>query len=211
MMNEEVTPVQVKAVLPMEQSCALFLGTSKKTFTIYISEAGGQAISMALRGIQTDRPLSHVLMASVLKSFGAALERVVINDVHGSIFYARVILTAENELHARKVIELDARPSDAIVLALHMNAPILVAKRVLQSVEDMSAALEQVQEHGLDSVQFSPLSKAAAPAVSVEEVDAEEQASDSSEEDDDEDDDFDLDAFLDDPAPPSSPPPKKKR
>ena len=58
-------------------------------------------------------------------------------------FFARIILRMENEL-GKKIIELDARPSDSIVLALQMKQPIHVSNKVLENVEDMSEILERI-------------------------------------------------------------------
>jgi hypothetical protein len=157
-MNNDVTEVSVRAVLPMEHSCAVFLGNDEKTFVIYVQEQAGQAISMALRHMPTERPMTHELMSRVLRSFGASVERVIINAVSGQVFYARLIISAENELHARKVVELDARPSDSIVLAVQANAPIYVSKTVFSTVSDASDVLQKVQSGGLDPIQSSALS-----------------------------------------------------
>jgi bifunctional DNase/RNase len=66
--------------------------------------------------------------------------------VKNSTFYARLIVSAENELHQRKIIELDARPSDCIAMAIQQKAPILVSRGVLDEVEDASDALKQLEE-----------------------------------------------------------------
>ena len=58
-------------------------------------------------------------------------------------FFARIILQMENEL-GKKIIELDARPSDSIVLALQMDQPIHVSRKVLENVEDMTEILERI-------------------------------------------------------------------
>jgi bifunctional DNase/RNase len=150
-MNNQVREVQVKAVLPLEGSFAVFLGTDEKTFVIYVDEPVGTAISMFMRGISKERPLTHDLLASVLMAFGGKVERVVINDVEGSVFYARLIISAENQLGARKVIELDARPSDSIAMAMQQGAPVYVADKVWQSVEDVSEALEQVEKRNQEA------------------------------------------------------------
>ena len=71
------------------------------------------------------------------------IERVVINDVDEGTFFARIILQMENEL-GKKIIELDARPSDSIVLALQMDQPIQVSPKVLDNVEDMTEILERI-------------------------------------------------------------------
>ena len=75
--------------------------------------------------------------------FEIALERIVINDVNEGTYFARIILHMQNEL-GRKFLELDARPSDSIVLALQQKRPIFVARKVFDAVEDMSEILERV-------------------------------------------------------------------
>ena len=177
-MNNQVRQVQVKAVLPLEGSFAVFLGTDEKTFVIYVDEPVGTAISMFMRGISKERPLTHDLLASVLMAFGGKVERVVINDVNGSVFYARLIISAENELGSRKVIELDARPSDSIAMAVQQGAPVYVADKVWQAVEDVSEALQQIEKRNLD----------ANSNAAVEDP----------EDDDDEDDEFTEDDLFED-------------
>ena len=149
-MKNQVREVQVKAVLPLEGSVALFLGNEEKTFVIYVDEQVGNAISMFMRDVPKERPLTHDLLSHVLMAFGARVDRVVINDVNGSVFYARLIIVAENQLQSRKVIELDARPSDSIVLALQQKRPIFVATAVLEGTEDMTEILERVLKQQAD-------------------------------------------------------------
>ena len=71
------------------------------------------------------------------------MERVVINDVSDSIFFARIILKMENELGS-KILEIDARPSDSMVLAIQAKKPIFVAKKVIDQVDDMTEILERI-------------------------------------------------------------------
>lgn len=149
-MKNQVREVEVKAVLPLEGSVALFLGNDEKTFVIYVEEQVGNAIAMFMRGVAKERPLTHDLMAHVLMAFGARVDRVVINDVNGSVFYARLIIVAENELQSRKVIELDARPSDSVAMAVHQKAAIYVADKVWNSVEDVSEALREIKSREND-------------------------------------------------------------
>lgn len=174
-MNNDVIEVQVRAVLPLEGSFAVFLGNETKVFVIYIDESVGTAISMFMRGVSKERPLTHDLVGHLLLAFGARVERVVINNINGSVFHARLIISAENELQTtRKVIELDARPSDSIAMAVQQSAPIFVAKTVWDSVEDVSDTLAQIEKKGLEVQQ--------AAEAAVEE---------------DEDDDDDVDEFSD--------------
>lgn len=202
--------MQVKAVLPLEGSVALFLGNEEKTFVIYVDEQVGNAISMFMRGVPKERPLTHDLMSHVLMAFGAKVDRVVINDVNGSVFYARLIIVAENQLQSRKVIELDARPSDSVALAAQQKAPIYVADKVWNTVEDVTDALEQIQKRDSDEASGSTAKSPADFEVDVEFEEEEEDEDDFTEDDlfeddEDEDDDFDEDEddSEDDIPPPS--------
>ena len=147
-MNNNVVPVELRNVHPMDNGYAVFLGNEQKTFVIFVDEPVGVAITMSMRGIVKDRPLTHDLMGHVLRAFGAAVERVVINALDGGVFYARLIISAQNELQQRKVVEIDARPSDSIALAVSQSAPIFVAADVLESVDDVSDTLDQLQKQG---------------------------------------------------------------
>jgi bifunctional DNase/RNase len=148
LMINNVVPVELRNVVAMDSGHAVFLGNEEKTFVILVDEPVGLAISMSMRGIVKDRPLTHDLIGHMLRAFGAKVERVIINALDGGVFYARLILTAENEVQARKVVEIDARPSDSIAMAVANNAPILVAKEVWENVDDVSDTLEQLQKQG---------------------------------------------------------------
>jgi uncharacterized protein len=143
MASHLVLPVAVKGLMPTPNGCAVFLGDDNKTFVIYVDHAVGNAIQMSINGVKKDRPLTHDLIGHILTGFGATLEHVVINNVNEGTFFARILLRMENEL-GKKIIELDARPSDSIVLALAHKRPILVARKVYESVDDMSEILERV-------------------------------------------------------------------
>ena len=146
-MDNQVVPVSVKGVMPTSSGCAVFLGSEEKTFVIYVDQGIGEAIQRAVNNVQTDRPMTHDLMLSMLDGFGAEVERIVINHVDGGTFFARIILSMENEL-GHKIIELDARPSDSIVMALASTKPIYVAKTVIDSVDDMTEILAKIMEQG---------------------------------------------------------------
>ena len=99
---------------------------------------------MTLNGVKKDRPLTHDLIGSLLLGLGAQLDHIVINDAREGTFFARILLRMENEL-GKKIIEIDARPSDSIVLALQQKRPVFVARAVFDAVEDMSEILERVR------------------------------------------------------------------
>ncbi len=142
-MQNDVVLVTIKGVMPTANGCAVFLGNDNKTFVIYVDHSVGNAIQMTLNGVKKDRPLTHDLIGSVLLGLGATLEHIVVNDAREGTFFARILLRMENEL-GKKIVELDARPSDSIVLALQQKRPIYVARTVFDQVEDMTEILERV-------------------------------------------------------------------
>ena len=82
-------------------------------------------------------------MSSMLVGLEAKITRIIINDAQESTFFARIFVEMENEV-AKKILELDARPSDSIVLSLQNNVPIFTAEDVFNSADDMSPILERV-------------------------------------------------------------------
>jgi len=144
--NKSAIPVQIRALIPTNAGTAVFLGNDEKIFTIYIDQSIGAAISLYLNSAQKERPLTHDLLANVLTSLGAKVERVVINDFRNGIYYGRLIITAENELQQRKIIELDARSSDCMAMAALQKSPIYVSSLVWDEVEDMTPLLERLQK-----------------------------------------------------------------
>ena len=142
-MKNDVVPVIVKGVMPTSNGCAVFLGDDDKTFVIYVDHSVGNAIQMTLDGIKKERPLTHDLIGHILTGLGASIDHVVINDVKDGTFFARILIRMENEL-GKKIVELDARPSDSTVLALQHRRPLFVAKNVYDKVEDMTEILQRV-------------------------------------------------------------------
>jgi bifunctional DNase/RNase len=132
-------------VLPTPNGVAVFVGNDDKVFVIYVDHSVGAAITMFLRGTPKERPLTHDLIASIFAGLGAQVERVVINDLKNSTYFARLFLRAENEL-GKKILEIDARPSDCIALAVQQKSPIYVASKVFGAVEDMSEVLSRMSE-----------------------------------------------------------------
>lgn len=145
-MSKAVVAVQVRALIPTNNGVAVFVGNEEKVFVIYVDPSVGSAIGMFLSGTAKERPLTHDLMALLLAAVGAKVERVVVNDLKNGTYFGRLIITAENELHQRKIIELDARPSDCIAMAAQQKAPIYVSRPVWDEVEDMSDVLESMQQ-----------------------------------------------------------------
>ncbi len=146
-MKNDVVEVQVKGVLPTTNGCAVFVGNDDKTFVIYVDHSVGAAITMFLRSAPKERPLTHDLIGHIFTGLGVRVERVVINDLKNSTYFARLILQAENEL-GKKILEIDARPSDCIALAVMQKSPIFCANKVFSVVEDMSEVLKRMNQEG---------------------------------------------------------------
>jgi uncharacterized protein len=142
-MSKDTVIVTIKGVMPTTNGCAIFIGDNLKTFLIYVDPAVGSAIQMCLAGIKKDRPMTHDLIGSILLGLEAKIEHVLINDTKNGTYYARITLSMSNEL-GRKIVEIDARPSDSMVLALQLKRKIYVSRKVYENEEDRTEILQRV-------------------------------------------------------------------
>ncbi|MFZ2487059.1 MAG: bifunctional nuclease family protein [Anaerolineae bacterium] len=94
---------------------------------IWIGPFEADSITIELQGREVSRPLTHDLLKSTIYMLGAEVTQVIINDLNNDTFYARIMLEAEGER-----IEIDARPSDAIALAIRCDVTIQVADHVME-------------------------------------------------------------------------------
>lgn len=143
-MSESVR-VELIALMPTQAGCAVFLGDGSKVILFFIDPAVGLSINTVMSGQKMPRPLTHDLYMLTLQAFGATVSRVMITAVEGDVFFARLILEAENEIMERKIIELDARPSDCLAIAARAEAPIYVTRDVWDSLEDRSGLLQEMR------------------------------------------------------------------
>lgn len=141
--------VEPVALLPTQAGCAVFLGDGAKAIVFYIDPAVGASINASMAGQTPPRPMTHDLFLLALESLGAEVKRVVIVSVEEDIYYARLIFEAQNEIMERKIVELDARPSDCLALAVRCGAPVFVVQDVWDALPDMAAVLEEMREKGL--------------------------------------------------------------
>jgi bifunctional DNase/RNase len=146
-MKNDVVPVEIRGILPANSGCAIFIGNDEKVFVIQVEHNMGAVIGMFLRDTPKERPLTHDLINSIFKGFNVAVERVVITELKNSTYFARLILQQQNEL-GRKIVEIDARPSDCLALATAQKKPLFVSASLFSQVEDMSKWLEEINENG---------------------------------------------------------------
>ena len=129
-----VTPTQTRmtvdsirvSLVNQQQIVILKTEDSERFLPIWIGPFEAQAIAVKLHDLWLPRPMTHDLMSSVIADLGARVERIVVTDIADGTFYARVLLIADG-----KSLEVDSRPSDAIALALRVDAPIYVEDSVL--------------------------------------------------------------------------------
>lgn len=99
----------------------------KRELTMFIGPFEAQGIALPLQGQQLPRPYTHDLIVALLRQLNATLVKVVITDLRDNTYFATLYLRAPG-----RELEVDSRPSDALALALRVNAPILADERVFQ-------------------------------------------------------------------------------
>ena len=105
---------------------------------IWIGSWEAQSIAMKLQGIEAERPLTHDLLASILSELGVSVRRIVVSDLADETYRARIVLASDGDDH-----EIDARPSDAIALAVRVAAPIFATEAVLDRASVIPEADEE--------------------------------------------------------------------
>ena len=100
-----------------------------RNFPIVIGMQEAWTIDRAVKNIPTPRPLTHDLLSNMITSLDVGVERITINDLQNNTFYATIVLNQNGAKY-----KIDARPSDAIVLATQMKAKIYVSKKVIDEV-----------------------------------------------------------------------------
>lgn len=147
----DLVRVEPIALLPTQAGCAVFLGDGSKAIVFYIDPAVGASINASLSGQLPARPLTHDLFLLTLETFGARVSRAVIVRMEQEVYYARLILEAENEIMERKIIELDARPSDCLALVVRCGAPFYVVRDLWERLDDMSGVLAEMRDSNGES------------------------------------------------------------
>jgi len=100
----------------------------KRFLPVVIGIAEVNAIKLKLSGITPPRPLTHDLLAQSIESLGAHIERIMIDRLENNTYYAKLRLKTQDG----NQVDVDARPSDSVAIALRVNAPIFVDESVLQ-------------------------------------------------------------------------------
>lgn len=111
-----------------------------ETFTFWVGPTEGDAIRFVLDHVHPARPMTHDLLRDILQHFSFKVDRIVIHNIENATYFSKIYLSDENGTD----FSVDARPSDAIALALRARAPVFVTEEVLQKKSDdnMESLLE---------------------------------------------------------------------
>ena|SRR6266516_6689545 len=135
----EMTVESVRINLATQQRVVILKATKQERYLfIWIAHAEAYAIAVELQGTTSPRPLTHDLLKNVINELGGKIVSIVISDLIEDIFYARIVFDVVG-----RHVEVDARPSDAIALAVRAKTSILVEESVL---ERAGVALETSDE-----------------------------------------------------------------
>lgn len=126
----ELIQLSFDKILQTHTYTVIILAAQTKHFAIYTESNVGKMLQMYLTGIEKQRPLTHDLLNMILKGFDIRVKQVVINDLQDTVYFARLFLEWDGG-PIRNIVEIDARPSDCIILALMSNAPVYCTKEVL--------------------------------------------------------------------------------
>jgi hypothetical protein len=110
----------------------------RKALPIWVGIFEANAIALELEKVSTPRPMTHDLLRSILEGLGVSVRQVTINDLKDNTFFAVIELSRNGT-----VVNIDSRPSDAIALALRVNAPIFVTEQVVAQAKSVEIAEEK--------------------------------------------------------------------
>lgn len=130
-MLSELVLLSFDKIMQTRTYTVVILGAKEKKFAIYTDPAIGRTLQMYLTGVEKQRPLTHDLIDSIFTGLDIKMLQVVINDVQDTVYYARLFLELQREDY-KHIVEIDARPSDCITLALMNDVPVYCTKEVLE-------------------------------------------------------------------------------
>jgi uncharacterized protein len=110
----------------------------ERVLPIWVGVFEANAIALQIENIPTPRPMTHDLLRNVLGDLNATVQRVVVSDLKENTFYALIYVATGQD-----VVAVDARPSDAIALALRTQAPIYVEEHVIDSAKGLDLAQDR--------------------------------------------------------------------
>ena len=138
----------------------------KRKLPIIIGGFEAQAIALKLENIKPPRPFTHDLFKNIADVFHLHVNEIIIDELHNETFYAKVVCEVNGEVH-----EIDARPSDAIAIAVRFNAPLFVTEEIMDEAGIKEEQKEEGEEDALVQAEEVPLG-IPSPNVRLEELQA---------------------------------------
>lgn len=120
---------------------------TQRVLPIWVGLLEAHSISVALEHINMPRPLTHDLLKTACDRLGASISRVLISDLHDNTFYAELHLNQGGQ-----EIVIDARPSDAVALALRVNAPVFLNEKLTTQMLDLTELVSEKEASELENM-----------------------------------------------------------
>ncbi|MCQ2955995.1 MAG: bifunctional nuclease family protein [Opitutales bacterium] len=139
-MKQANTTIQVKQVVITSSGACLFLGNSQKIFMIYVDIIMGEQIRFLFNKKTQSRPLTSDFIRYLCLSFDISIQTLVLYHADKGTFYAKAVCRQAGPV--TRIVELDIRPSDAIMLSLSFNKPLTIDTQLFESLSDASELLE---------------------------------------------------------------------
>jgi bifunctional DNase/RNase len=131
--NSELVPLKFDKVMQSKAYTCVVLASEEKKFAIYTDMFSGKTMQMILTAKEKPRPPTHDFINMIFRGFEIKIRQVVINDLDDTVYFARIFLEQKmgDILH---IVEIDARPSDCIALALMHKTPVYGTRTLLDKV-----------------------------------------------------------------------------
>lgn len=130
-MASELVPISFNKIMQSRSYTVIILGTEKKKFAIYTDPQVGRNLQTYLTDEHKPRPFTHDLINSIFLGLNVKVLQIVITDIEDTVYFARLYLEQEGK-EEKTILEIDARPSDCIILALMNNIPVFCRKEILE-------------------------------------------------------------------------------
>ena len=153
-MIKEAKISSIVSLFPMPQYVVVLEDLEKtRLVPIWIGVSEGNAIALEMQGEKFPRPLTHDLMVNILKELGAEIERIVISDLKENSYYALITLKVGG-----KTLEIDARPSDSLALAVRVQCPIYIDEKVMSKCPQIEGPIteNEIERFKEDLKKMSP-------------------------------------------------------
>lgn len=125
-----------------------------RVLPIWVGATESYAIAIGIEQIAYQRPLTHDLIKNIIEGMGGKVLKVVVNDIQENTYFARIYIKRDNE-----IIEIDARPSDSIAVALRTKAPIYIDEEVFTKAGAFKVRSEEELKHYFEELKLEDFGK----------------------------------------------------